>query len=451
MVANCTTRGSRSSPVADQLARSRSRLGPDGALAEVSAHPDDPQPLASLPAGVVAAGGLHGAAEIAATPPGHACGGASLGAVAPSPIRTLAAIQEADEAGASDAVRDAAAFRALEGRLAQNSAPLPAPRASRSGEMGRLCAEEMEKILDAVKAEDLRAPLENEGLLATMRFLEVGGGGLRSPAATGLAYREARARLVLHARRGGSRLADADLCSLIDRVVRITILREAESADRDRGLCDGLLDCVTRQQHGKPLTAMMTPTLGDIVLASEALSHNPAPLPSLSLSSRMEDTLRHKKDKVFEHKRGSSADEEYRLLEEFLCGVGQRVPRHSLYSKTALTQALDKHLELQAKGVGSGRKRSRDYDSGSESGWPQYSGSKKKPKQKGESHKGSRDGKKSDKNWRLDGLCYNWARQQVEPWEGGLQQAVERVQIAAIATASRMTCKERKWAKDKWA
>lgn len=198
--------------------------------------------------------------------------------------------------------------------------------------MGRLCAEEMEKILDAVEAEELRSPLEEEGLLDTMRFLEVGGGGLRSPGGLGLAYREARARLVLHVRRGGCRLADAELHTLLDRVVRISLLREGESAgiraalagvpgektvlatasasapaerptasEKDRAMSDGLLDCVTRQQNGKPLTAMMTPTLGDIVLAAEALSRNPARLPrfqSLSLSSRVEDkggdTMRHR-------------------------------------------------------------------------------------------------------------------------------------------------------------
>lgn len=56
---------------------------------------------------------------------------------------------------------------------------------------------------------------------------------------------------------------------------------------------------------------MMTPTLGDIVSAAEALSRNPSRLPrfqSLSLDSRVEDkggdTMRHRKDKTFKHTGG---------------------------------------------------------------------------------------------------------------------------------------------------
>lgn len=77
----------------------------------------------------------------------------------------------------------------------------------------------MERILDAVEAEALRDPLSNEGTLDTMLLLEVGGGGLRSTMGTGLAYCEARSRLVLHVCRGGCTIDDAELYSLLDRVV----------------------------------------------------------------------------------------------------------------------------------------------------------------------------------------------------------------------------------------
>lgn len=369
MVARVTTRGAlvlasanHSSPLD---ARTRPRTGPGEGRAEVCAAPGGAIPLASFPAGSIPAGGVHGAAEAAASAPGHSVGRRAPPVPASFAFGPLPAISEEPGPGLGGA-RGPGLEGAPEARVAPPESDLPPARAPRGGELGRLYAEEMEHVLDAVEAEaPLRGPLESEGLWDTLRLLEVGGGGLRSPYGSGLAYQEAHKRLALHARRGGCTLDDAELHRRLDRVVRMVALRETEStnlraaaagvpgaglvgkgdrgfagpdpgpadrptaSDRDRALCDGLLNCVTRQQNGKPLTAMMTPTLGDIVSAAEALSRNPARLPrfqSLSLDSRVEDkggdTMRHRKDKTFKHKRAVSAEEEYRLLDDYLVVVG---------------------------------------------------------------------------------------------------------------------------------
>ena len=96
--------------------------------------------------------------------------------------------------------------------------------------------------------------------------------------------------------------------------------------EKDRTLVDTLLGNVALQLRGKPLPAVLTPVLADVIVAVDALTRNPGRMPrfeSLSMASRTSDEKggdlkRYRADKTFEHRRGRSAEHEYNLIDDYL-------------------------------------------------------------------------------------------------------------------------------------
>lgn len=341
--------------------RTRSNAVEGGGAAEVSGGLVRVRNLREVPAGRVEAGGLHGRAERAiggrgrgrprqgaATDRGDQAAPRRAPAPSPAPAPTPAPLDAEEE------LQDAESVDSEE-------PPLTPTQAARRGDLGHLISTEMEKLLEAIEGEELGDSLAHEGLLDTVRLLEVGGGGLKSPL-QGLAYNDAKKKLVRHVRRGGCTLGQATLERTLDRIVRACKNREEQSLrlregavglaaavgeqapggraiphqglatekqsgyEKDRTLVDTLLGNVALQLRGKPLPAVLTPVLADVIVAVDALTRNPGRMPrfeSLSMASRTSDEKggdlkRYRADKTFEHRRGRSAEHEYNLIDDYL-------------------------------------------------------------------------------------------------------------------------------------
>lgn len=242
----------------------------------------------------------------------------------------------------------------MHGRWERAEGQLTPVRPPRTGSIGRVCASEMEKILEAVECEELASTLQSEDLLDTNRLLQVGGGGLRSLLG-GMAYVVTRDKLAAHLRRGGYQVSRSETLDISDRMICACVLREKESNqlreeasglispvggaaraatprtekltsnEKDRVHSDALLEKFSMHQRGKRLASSLTPILGDNVVASEALTRKIGRLPRydcLAMSTRIDerngDNKRHHSDKVFTRKRGRSAEEEYNLFEDYM-------------------------------------------------------------------------------------------------------------------------------------
>ena len=379
-------------PGGQPSSRTRSHAVGASPAAEVSGARMQVQDLRVVPAGRVEAGGLHGRSEQAEAgleqrgprrgrPPTRRDAQASATrppapAPAPSPAPAPEDAENLEETST----------------VTSGEPPLTPTREARQGHLGHVISTEMEKVLEAVEGEEVGDALAREGLLDTLRLLEVGGGNLKAPI-HGLGYNQAKKKLARHTRRGGCTLPQAILERMLDRIVRACAFREEQSLrlreggvglvevvgehisgkgatphhasggerqtnyEKDRALVDTLLGNVALQLRGKPLPAVLTPVLADVVVAVDALTRNPGRMPrfeTLSMASRTSDDKggdlkRYRADKTFEHRRGRSAEHEYNLIDDFLVIIA-----------IAGAQMAPSHMKVDTCDLGSGIKLPED-------------------------------------------------------------------------------------------
>ena len=242
----------------------------------------------------------------------------------------------------------------------------------------------MRKALAADELESLAPALAAEGLLSVNRILNLHDGG-RAPLASGAEFKKAQDMLTKCLLRGGYTSVEVARAHIeAGQLLRLAQRREASSArmreeaaglnadatgrtsngggyaaatggedpekglskaDKDKAKLEELAANVRLQLHGDAIAISVQPVDGDILLAYEALTRNPARLPTyddLALKTAAEDqssgTVRYKAGKTFKHKRGVSSSAELDLFGRY-CEVLRHAGATEAPTTFAVTEA----------------------------------------------------------------------------------------------------------------